>query len=108
MRSITCVTRAQDIHRLANNFCGQVHNGDFGFFAFDVGVVLCAYGVGLSLFSYWFISVPPVRGAPTFLCLPQRKVGKRKRLYTASAKRVPRAVTVVEHLESVFSHTPRQ
>ena len=41
---------------------------------------------GLSLLCYWFISVPPVRGAPTFLCRPQRKVGKRKRLKPPTSK----------------------
>jgi hypothetical protein len=33
-----------------------------GLFAFAALVRLCAYGVGLSLISYWFISVAPVRG----------------------------------------------
>jgi hypothetical protein len=47
---------------------------------------LFAYGVGLFLRSYRSISVPPVRGAPTFLCLPQRKVGKRKRLKPLTIK----------------------
>src|SRR5579859_8020452 len=42
---------------------------------------------GLSLLSYWFISVPPVRGGTYFSLPPQRKVGKRKRL-EAPAKRV--------------------
>ena len=46
----------------------------------------CACGVGLSLLSCRFISVPPVRGAPTFLCRPQRKVGKRKRLKPPTSK----------------------
>jgi hypothetical protein len=45
---------------------------------------------------------------PTFLCLPQRKVGKRKRLEPLIFKRVPRTVSVVVHLESAFSHTPPQ
>jgi hypothetical protein len=45
---------------------------------------LFAYGVGLSLFSYWFICVAPVRGSTYFSLPPQRKVGKRKRAQTAS------------------------
>ena len=49
------------------------------------------------------LELPLCGAAPTFLCLPQRKVGKRKRL-EPPAKRVPRAVAVVVHLESVFSH----
>ena len=64
---------------------------------------LCACGVGLSLFSYWSISVAPVRGGTYFSLPPQREVGKRKRL-EPPAKRVPRAVAVVVHLESVSSH----
>ncbi|MFM0337214.1 hypothetical protein [Paraburkholderia fungorum] len=35
--------------------------------------LLVAYGGGPSLFAYWFISVPPVRGAPTFLCRRKEK-----------------------------------
>jgi hypothetical protein len=31
------------------------------------------------------LALPLCGAAPTFLCLPQRKVGKRKRLYTASS-----------------------
>jgi hypothetical protein len=56
------------------------------FFALSLGVAvgLFAYGVGLSLFSYWFISVAPVRGGTYFSLPPQRKVGKRKRAQTAS------------------------
>jgi hypothetical protein len=68
---------------------------------------LCPYGVGLSLISYWFISVAPVRGGTYFSLPPQRKVGKRKRL-ESPAKRVPRTVAVVVHLESVFSHIRRE
>jgi hypothetical protein len=75
--------------------------------AFAALVRLCACGVGLSLISWWSISVAPVRGSTYFSLPPQRKVGKRKRL-EPPAKRVPRAVAVVVHLESVLSHIPRQ
>ncbi|MFM0665404.1 hypothetical protein [Paraburkholderia sediminicola] len=70
-------------------------------------VALYACGVGLSLFCYWCISVAPVRGGTYFSLPPQREVSKRKRLTPLILKRVPRAATVVVHLESVFSHTPR-
>jgi hypothetical protein len=40
--------------------------------------------------------------------MPQRKVGKRKRVTPPILKRVPRTVAVVMHLESVFSHIRRQ
>src|SRR6201995_189234 len=35
------------------------------------------------------LAFPLCGGAPTFLCLPQRKVGKRKRLKPPIFKRVP-------------------
>jgi len=47
-----------------------------------------------------------VRGGTYFSLPPQREVGKRKRLTPLILKRVPRAATVVAHLESVFSHIP--
>src|SRR6266581_960395 len=47
-------------------WCGNEGSGFFGLLAFP----LCG-------------------GAPTFLCLPQRKVGKRKRLTPLALKRVP-------------------
>jgi hypothetical protein len=52
----------------------------YWFFAFFVFY----YFVGLSLFSYRFICVAPVRGGTYFSLPPQRKVGKRKRAQTAS------------------------
>jgi hypothetical protein len=36
-------------------------------FAYAALVRLCAYGVGLSLISYWSISVAPVRGGHLLL-----------------------------------------
>jgi hypothetical protein len=42
-------------------------------------VCRCSWGVGLSLLSYWFAGVAPVRGGTYFSLPPQRKVGKRKR-----------------------------
>ena len=89
--------------------------GAFCLYACGVGLsLIClrgafslhAYGVGLSLHCYRSISVAPVRGGTYFSLPPQREVGKRKRL-EAPAKRVPRTVAVVVHLESVSSHTPR-
>ena len=65
--------------------------------------------VGLLAFPCFLIgllALPLCGAAPTFLCLPQRKVGKRKRLTPLILKRVPRTVAVVVHLESVASHTP--
>jgi len=44
----------------------------------------CSCGVGLSLLSWWFAGVAPVRGGTYFSLPPQRKVGKRKRAHTAS------------------------
>jgi general secretion pathway protein K len=47
-------------------------------------------GVGLSLLSCWFISVPPVRGG-TYFSLPAAKKSRQKKAaQTANAKRVPR------------------
>jgi len=77
-------------------------------FACAALVGLCFYGVGLSLLCYWSISVAPVRGGHLLLLPPQREVSKRKRLKPLAHKRVPRAVAVVVHLESAFSHIWRQ
>jgi hypothetical protein len=79
----------------------------FCWFFLDLLLAFSCFLVGLSLFCYWFISVPPVRGGTYFSLPPQRKVGKRKRLTPLILKRVPRAVTVVVHLESVFLHIRR-
>ncbi|RKE35978.1 hypothetical protein B0G76_2118 [Paraburkholderia sp. BL23I1N1] len=54
------------------------------------------------------LALPLCGAAPTSLCRPQREVSKRKRLKPLILKRVPRAATVVVHLESVFSHIPRE
>ncbi|MDT8836069.1 hypothetical protein ParKJ_01425 [Paraburkholderia fungorum] len=86
---------------------------------FFVGLALWAFldllvvwsGVGLLAFPCFVIgllALPLCGAAPTFLCLPQRKVGKRKRLTPLAHKRVPRAATVVVHLESVTSRILRQ
>jgi hypothetical protein len=48
------------------------------FFACAALVRLCAYGVGLSLHSWWFISVPPVRGG-TYFSLPAAKKSRQKK-----------------------------
>ena len=84
---------------------------------------LFAYGVGLSLsclsarrfldcvptalafpcIVIGLLVLPLCGAAPTFLCRRKEKIGKRKRL-EAPAKRVPRTVAVVVHLESVPSH----
>ena len=54
------------------------------------------------------LALPLCGAAPTFLCLPQSKVGKRKRLKPLAHKRVPRAARVVVHLESVPPHIRRE
>jgi hypothetical protein len=56
------------------------------FFIYLFAVLLFSVfsGVGLSLHSYWFIRVAPVRGSTHFSLPPQRKVSKRKRAQTAS------------------------
>src|SRR6201995_1988460 len=41
-----------------------------------IGLFAC--GVGLSLCSYWFISVPPVRGG-TYFSLPAAKKSRQKK-----------------------------
>jgi hypothetical protein len=80
----------------------------------EVGVLVfwCSGWLPAVLAFPCFVSgllVSPLCGAaPTFLCLPQRKVGKRKRLTPLALKRVPRTATVVVHLESVFSHIQRE
>ena len=48
----------------------------------------------------------PLCGAALTFFAAAKKDKQRKRL-EAPAKRVPRAVAVVVHLESVFPHTPR-
>ena len=63
--------------------------------------------VGLSLNCVWSITVAPVRGGTYFLCR-RKESRQRKPLHTANAKRIPRTVTVVAHLESVFSHIQPQ
>ena len=68
---------------------------------------LCFYGVGLSLFSSWSISVRPCAGQALTFFAAAKKDKQRKRLKPPAYKRVPRAATVVVHLESVFPHTPR-
>ncbi|CAE6753760.1 hypothetical protein R69888_03086 [Paraburkholderia haematera] len=48
-------------------------------------VSLCAYSFGLSLNSYWFISVAPVRGG-TYFSLPAAKKSRQKKAaHTASS-----------------------
>ncbi|MFM0335569.1 hypothetical protein [Paraburkholderia fungorum] len=49
--------------------------GRFDFFGFlPLAAAFPGSGFfGLSLLCYWFISVPPVRGAPTFLCRRKEK-----------------------------------
>jgi hypothetical protein len=50
--------------------------GFYGFFAFWLAGIFFVWisdGVGLSLNSWWSISVAPVRGGTYFLCMPQRK-----------------------------------
>jgi hypothetical protein len=76
----------------------------FAWFVCLLGAFVC---VPTALAFPWFLigllALPLCGAAPTFLCLLQRKVGKRKQL-EPPAKRVPRTATVVVHLESVPSH----
>jgi hypothetical protein len=67
-----------------------------------------------AFFSFAFFSVrggllvSPLCGAAlTFFAAP-KKDKQRKRLPPLILKRVPRAVAVVAHLESVFSHILRE
>jgi hypothetical protein len=53
--------------------------GLFSFLAVCGATGLFAYGVGLSLFSFWFICVAPVRGRTYFLC-GRKESRQRKRL----------------------------
>src|SRR6266702_7966148 len=62
----------------------------------------------LSLFSCWFISVPPVRGS-TYFSLPAAKKSRQKKaaLHRQLLNGSPGLEDAVAHLESVFPHTPR-
>src|ERR1700761_3961733 len=71
------------------------------------GFVCLTWGLGFPCVVSGLLVLPLCGAAPTFLCLPQSKVGKRKRLKPLTFKRVPRAATVVVHLESVPSRIPR-
>jgi hypothetical protein len=53
------------------------------------------------------LALPLCGAALTSLCRPQREVSKRKRLKPLILKRVPRAATVVVHLESDLSRIRR-
>ena len=53
------------------------------------------------------LALPLCGAAPTFLCMPQRKVGKRKRLKPLMLSGSRGLLRVVVHLESVFSHILR-
>jgi hypothetical protein len=80
------------------------------FWSFGLSL-LCSWSVWVGLLAFpccvsGLLALPLCGAAPTFLCLPQRKVGKRKRLTPLILKRVPRTVAVVVHLESVASHIP--
>jgi hypothetical protein len=48
-------------------------------------VWLCFYGVGLSLFSYWFISVAPVRGGHLLLFAAAKRSKQEKAAQTANS-----------------------
>ncbi|MFL6646067.1 MAG: hypothetical protein ACJ8GM_17395, partial [Paraburkholderia fungorum] len=61
-----------------------------GFWGLFAVFVVCS-GVGLLAFPCFvsgLLALPLCGAAPTFLCLPQRKVGKRKRLKPPAHKRV--------------------
>ena len=55
------------------------------FFCLRGAMVVCLAAVAFPCFVIGLLVFPLCGGAPTFLCRPQRKVGKRKRLYTASS-----------------------
>jgi hypothetical protein len=67
-----------------------------------VGFWLLAFPCFLS----GLLALPLCGAAPTFFAAA-KKVGKESRFEPPAHKRVPRAATVVVHLESVPSHTPR-
>jgi hypothetical protein len=56
------------------------------------------------LVVYWRC---PCAGQHLLSLPPQRKISKESGFTPPAHKRVPRAATVVVHLESVFSHIPR-
>ena len=65
---------------------------------------LCACGVGLSLFCYWSISVPPVRGG-TYFSLPAAKKSRQKKAaQTANSKWEPWPARGSGSVESGPSH----
>jgi hypothetical protein len=88
--------------RLFGRLIGRHSNS--GFFACFGGFVVDLGLLAFPCFVSGLLAFPLCGGAPTFLCLPQRKVGKRKRLKPPAHKRVPRTATVVVQLESVPSH----
>ncbi len=62
------------------------------FLALPCYVLVVCSGVGLLAFPCFvsgLLALPLCGAAPTFLCLPQRKVGKRKRLKPPAHKWVP-------------------
>jgi hypothetical protein len=63
------------------------------FFAFLL-VWLFACGFGLSLRSYWFICVAPMRGSTHFLC-GRKESEQRKRLTPPARRCLPRTVSLV-------------
>ena len=91
--------------RLFGRLIGRHSNS--GFFACFGGIVVDLGLLAFPCFVSGLLALPLCGAAPTFLCLPQRKVGKRKRLTPLILKRVPRTAAVVVHLESVPPHTPR-
>ena len=67
----------------------------------------CSGFGAFSCFVSGLLVLPLCGAAPTFLCLPQRKVGKRKRLKPLMLSGHRSLLRVVVRLESVFSHIPR-
>jgi hypothetical protein len=78
----------------------------FGRFDWFFGFLPLPGALAFPCFVSGLLVLPLCGAAPTFLCLPQRKVGKRKRLTPLILKRVSRAAAPVVHLESAPSHTP--
>ncbi|SOE63152.1 hypothetical protein SAMN05446635_2273 [Burkholderia sp. OK233] len=77
----------------------------FGFVCLFGAFRFCGSGLGaFPCFVSGLLALPLCGAAPTFLCMPQRKVGKRKRLKPLLLSGVRGLLRVVVHLESVFVH----
>ncbi|RKE36571.1 hypothetical protein B0G76_2772 [Paraburkholderia sp. BL23I1N1] len=78
-----------------------------GFLALRGGFFGLPSGLAFPCFLSGLLASPLCGAALTFFAAA-KKDKQRKRLKPLILKRVPRAATVVVHLESEFSHLPRQ